>query len=348
MKILVGMSGGVDSSAAALILKQQGHDVTGCTMILRDSENGCGASLDAHDAAAVCEVLGIPHILLDFREQFASSVMSPFCNEYMCARTPNPCIECNRFIKFGTMLDYAIDNGFDCIATGHYAKRVFNAESDMFELHSTKFKDQSYFLCQLNQHQLSRTLFPLADMNKEDIRALASTGNLPVHAKRDSQDICFIPDGDVSAFLSSRGYLLKPGEIVNEKGEKLGTHPGAQAYTVGQRKGLGGGYPSPMFVIKVDCEQNRLVIGPADSLFSDRVELCGVNFISGFPPSKQFNASVKLRFGSKGSDALITMNSDSTAVLSFAAPQRAPTPGQSAVFYDGDNVLGGGYIKSTI
>lgn len=348
MKILVGMSGGVDSSAAAMLLKQQGHDVTGCTMILRDSEKGCGASLDAHDAAAVCDVLGIPHILLDFREQFVSNVMSPFCNEYMNARTPNPCIECNRFIKFGSMLDYALNNGFDCVATGHYAKRTFNGKSGLYELHSARFKDQSYFLCQLNQHQLAHTLFPLADMNKDDIRALALNSCLPVHAKRDSQDICFIPDGNVAGFLSSRGYMLKPGDIVNENGERLGTHPGAQAYTVGQRKGLGGGYPSPMFVIRVDAESNRLVIGSADSLLAKRVELCGVSFISGFAPSERFTASVKLRFGSKGSEALVSMSDDGTAVLDFAIAQRAPTPGQSAVFYDGDNVLGGGYIKGTL
>lgn len=346
MRVLVGMSGGVDSSVAALILKQQGHDVVGCTMILRDSEKGCGAYLDAEDAAAVCSVLGIEHILLGFRDKFSANVMSPFCEEYMKARTPNPCVECNRFIKFGAMLDYALENGFDCIATGHYAKKVFNSKSGLYELHRAKYKDQSYFLCQLNQHQLCHTLFPLADMNKDEIRALAESNALPVHAKRDSQDICFIPDGNVAGFLTERGYSLKKGDIVNENGETVGTHPGAQAYTVGQRKGLGGGFPTPMFVLKVDSDKNRLIIGGAESLFSSRVTVDGVSFISGTAPGMQFTSNVKLRFGSKGDESLITLQPNGGALLEFSSPQRAPTPGQSAVFYDGDTVLGGGYISA--
>lgn len=344
MKVLVGMSGGVDSSAAALILKQQGHDVTGCTMILRDSEDGCGAALDAKDAEAVCAVLGIEHILLDFREEFINSVMSPFCSEYMRARTPNPCIECNRHIKFGKMLDYALTNGFDCIATGHYAKRVFNPSSGLYELHRAKYKDQSYFLCQLNQHQLSHTLFPLADMNKDEIRALAEAHALPVHAKRDSQDICFIPDGNVAGFLTARGHVLKVGDIVNEDNIKVGEHLGAPAYTVGQRKGLGGGFPHPMFVLRVDTENNRVVIGGNERLFSSHVEIENVNFIAGFPPAEGFHSNVKLRFGAAGDEAYVTVDGNGSANAVFEKPQRAPTPGQSAVFYDGDVMLGGGYI----
>ncbi len=346
MKVLVGMSGGVDSSVAALMLTRQGHEVTGCTMILRDSESGCGAYADAEDAAQVCRAIGIEHITFDLRESFSKNVMSPFCAEYMRARTPNPCVECNRHIKFGEMLDYALNNGFDMIATGHYAKRVFNSETNLYELHRAEYKDQSYFLCQLNQHQLSHTLFPLADMCKDDIRAFAMEHELPVHAKRDSQDICFIPDGDVASFLTSRGHRLVPGYIVNEEGKKVGSHPGAQAYTVGQRKGLGGGYPHPMFVLKVDAEKNRLIIGGSESLFSSRVEVDGISFISGYAPGKKFSADVKLRFGAKGDRAEITLLENGRAFIEFSTPQRAPTPGQSAVFHDGDRVLGGGYISA--
>ncbi len=344
MKVLVGMSGGVDSSAAALLLRQQGYDVTGCTMILRDSENGCGAYLDAEDAAKVCRAVGIEHIVIDFRDRFAESVMSPFSSEYMRARTPNPCVECNRFIKFGAMLDYALQNGFDMIATGHYAKRVFNEETGLYELCRAEHKDQSYFLCKLNQHQLSHTLFPLSDMSKDEIRAIAEAAGLPVHAKRDSQDICFIPDGDVAGFLTSAGHILTPGDIVNEQGQKVGSHPGAQAYTVGQRKGLGGGFPHPMFVLKVDAKENRLVIGGSESLFSSRVEVDGISFVSGAAPSQVFSAKVKLRFASPPSDAVVTLTDNDCAIIEFSSPQRAPTPGQCAVFYDGDTLLGGGYI----
>ncbi len=343
MKVLVGMSGGVDSSVAALLLKQQGYDVTGCTMILRDSENGCGASNDALDAASVCDVIGIEHITLDFCKEFSDNVMSPFINEYMKARTPNPCIECNRKIKFGVMLDYALKNGFDLIATGHYAKKVYDEGTKLHELHSADYKDQSYFLCQLNQHQLVHTLFPLADMSKDEIRALAEQHALPVHAKRDSQDICFIPDGDVAGFLSVSGCKLSRGDILDENGKTVGTHIGAQAYTVGQRKGLGGGFPQPMFVLKVDADKNQLVIGRSESLFSSHVEIDGVSFIAGTAPSESFKARVKLRFGSAGDDAQITL-CGTHASIDFERPQRAPTPGQSAVFYDGSNLLGGGYI----
>lgn len=343
MKVLVGMSGGVDSSVAALLLKQQGYDVTGCTMILRNSDNGCGALNDAEDAAAVCKVIGIEHITLDFCKEFLDSVMSPFTEEYMKARTPNPCVECNRKIKFGVMLDYALNNEFDLIATGHYAKRIYNDNTGLFELHCATHKDQSYFLCQLNQHQLAHTLFPLADMDKDDIRAIAERFALPVHAKRDSQDICFIPDGDVAGFLSASGCTLRHGDILDEDGKTVGTHIGAQAYTVGQRKGLGGGFPQPMFVLKVDADKNQLVIGKSESLFASHVEIDGVSFISGTAPSECFSAKVKLRFGSAGDDAVITL-SGNRATIDFDRPQRAPTPGQSAVFYDGTNLLGGGYI----
>ncbi len=348
MKVLVGMSGGVDSSVAALILKQQGYDVTGCTMVLRDSKDGCGASQDARDASEVCRVLGIKHIILDFRDDFKHCVMSPFVSEYMSARTPNPCVECNRKIKFGVMLDYALQNGFDKIATGHYARCEYNNQTGLFELHQAAHKDQSYFLCQLDQHQLSCTLFPLSDMNKDDIRSLAEKHSLPVHAKRDSQDICFIPDGNVAEFLSSQGVELFPGDIIDVSGAKVGSHPGAHAYTVGQRKGLGGGFPHPVFVLKVEPDKNRLIIGGAERLFSSKVIVDNINFISGSAPGHTFNAQVKLRFGAAGCDALVTLLDEGSACIEFSKPQRAPTPGQSAVFFDGSKVIGGGYIRSGI
>lgn len=341
-KVLIGMSGGVDSSVAALLLKEQGHDVTGCTLLLR-SGDGCGTDSDVQDAKKVCDILGIKHIAPDMTELFTSKVVNKFTDDYRCGRTPNPCVECNRYIKFGAMLDYALANGFDHIATGHYA--AIKEENGTFALYSDGNKDQSYFLYRLTQHELSHTLFPLSGMDKDEIRSLALRAGLPVHAKRDSQDVCFIPDGNVAGFLSSAGCVMKEGNITDSAGNILGRHPGAVSYTVGQRKGLGGGFPTPMFVLSTDMDTNTVVIGKNEQLFYRTVVCSDACFISGQMPDAPFHAQVKLRFGAKKADALLTPCDNGDVTVLFDEPQRAPTPGQSAVFYDGDRVLGGATIK---
>lgn len=340
-KVLVGMSGGVDSSAAALKLLEEGHEVVGCTLLLRPGD-GCGSQNDIDDARAVCAKLGIEHIAPDMTSQFKEKVIDKFCSDYMSGRTPNPCVECNRFVKFGAMLEFALSRGFDCIATGHYAKIKEN--NGVYTLHAVKYKDQSYFLYRLTQHQLRHTLFPLADCEKDEIREKAKDAGLPVHAKRDSQDVCFIPDGKVSGYLRSRGFVLRNGLIIDESGKKIGIHCGAQAFTIGQRKGLGGGFPQPMFVLKTDVVQNTVTIGPQERLFSSVVRCQDASFVSGTMPLEPFDALVKLRFASKAAEAVVTPFADGTLTITFKEAQRAPTPGQSAVFYNGDMVLGGAII----
>ena len=340
-KVLVGMSGGVDSSVAALKLIEQGHDVTGCTLLLR-SGDGCGSQNDVDDAVAVCKKLGIKHIAPDMTALFEKKVIKKFSDDYMSGRTPNPCVECNRFVKFGAMLDFALEHGFDFIATGHYA--VIKENDGVFTLHAAEYKDQSYFLYRLTQHQLRHTLFPVSGFSKEQIRSFAKDAQLPVHAKRDSQDVCFIPDGNVAGFLSSRGFVLKSGDILDENGTKLGTHNGAASYTVGQRKGLGGGYPQPMFVLRTDIEKNTVTIGTQDKLFFSCVRCTDASFVSSVVPASPFEAQVKLRFAAKAADALVLHEPDGVFTIMFKTPQRAPTPGQSAVFYDDDRVLGGAII----
>ena len=345
-KIVVGMSGGVDSSAAALLLKKQGYDVAGVTLLLCPDVSAEGR--EPVDARRVCEHLGIEHHVVDMRGRFRESVIRPFCEEYLRARTPNPCIECNRHIKFGAMLDWALEHGYHGIATGHYVTTRQMGKSVAL-VKSPSRKDQSYVLWQLDQHQLSHALFPLCDMEKADIRAMVEEAELPVFAKKDSQDICFIPDGDYAGFIQLEYQnetikpSLTPGEFIDRSGKVIGRHSGLMHYTVGQRKGLGGGFAQPMFVLELLPERNQIVLGTNDQCFVSRVECSQVNIIQPEITPDSFTCGVKLRYSAPVAAARVTVEGE-RAVIELDTPQRAGTPGQSAVFYDGDRVIGGGII----
>jgi len=345
-KILVGMSGGVDSSVAALLLKKEGYHVAGATLLL--CPDAAENSREVQDARAVCEHIGIDHYAIDMHRRFDEDVIRPFCEEYIRSRTPNPCIECNRRIKFGAMLDWALNMGFDGIATGHYVRCERMGESYAL-LRSKSAKDQSYVLWQLDQHQLSHAVFPLYGMEKQQIRTLIEEAQLPIFSKKDSQDICFIPDGDYAGFIQkiyqndTIKQQLTPGSFVDVNGNRLGSHNGLLHYTIGQRKGLGGGFPQPMFVLQLKPEGNEIVIGTNEQCFAGKVECSGVNIIQPEITPDQFACEVKLRYAAKPAKALVTIDG-SKAYIYLETPQRAVTPGQSAVFYDGDRVIGGAVI----
>lgn len=342
-RILLGMSGGVDSSAAALLLQRDGWEVIGVTMLL--CPDSSADSPDVRDAAAVCAKLGIEHHAIDLRDSFRRNVMDNFAAEYRRARTPNPCIECNRTIKFGEMLRIADEMGASHIATGHYAQVSY--ENDAYHLlRGDSAKDQSYVLWMLGQSQLARVIFPVAGRGKEELRALAREAGLPVHDKKDSQDICFIPDGDYVAFLEREyGCAPVPGDFVDESGNVLGQHKGVIRYTIGQRKGLGGGFPCPMYVRALDAENNRVILGGEGRQYFSRFECERVSTISGNPlPPEGLRAMVKARYAHCPASAVILPKPGECAEIIFDEPQRAPTPGQSAVFCTEREVLGGGII----
>ncbi len=338
-KIAIGLSGGVDSSAAALLLLEQGYDVTGVILRLKP---GNYADSDIADAQKIADCLGIELKILDRRDYFRKAVIEPFVEEYLSARTPNPCVECNAAVKFGTMLDYALEIGCDGIATGHYAK--IEEKNGRFLLRrSESAKDQSYFLFRLTQHQLSKAIFPLEGMDKEEIRLKAEKAGLPVARKSDSQEICFVPDDDYIAYLSSLGISSPKGKFIDINGNVLGEHSGIINYTIGQRKGLGA-FGKPMFVTAMNAADNTVTIGENGSQYSSGFVADKLNFIPFDKLEEPIKANVKIRFKAKEQPALITPNADGTVTVVFDEPQRSVTPGQSAVFYDGDTVIGGGRI----
>ncbi|MGI6279872.1 MAG: tRNA 2-thiouridine(34) synthase MnmA [Acutalibacteraceae bacterium] len=340
-KVLVGMSGGVDSSATALILKQSGYDVTGVTLRLCKEEK----TEDISDAKAVCEKIGIPHITLDLRAEFEKYVVSDFISQYKNGLTPNPCLVCNRYIKFGEMLKAAQSLGFDKIATGHYARVEKQNGRYILKRAADLSKDQSYVLYSLNQQQLSHVLFPLGDLSKVTVREISKNAELINADRPDSQDICFVPDGDYAAFIEKTdGVVSKSGDYVNLSGEVLGRHKGIIHYTIGQRKGLGIALGKPQFVIDKLPLVNRVVLGEEEHLFKSVVRVKDVNFIPFDGLEGEMHITAKLRYRHKEQPAVIKSLTESTAEISFFEPQRAPTPGQAAVFYDGDTVIGGGII----
>ncbi len=342
-KIAVGLSGGVDSSAAAHILLEQGYDVMGVILRLKP-ENG--ADGDISDAMRIAEKLGIELRVVDRREIFRTSVIDPFVSEYLAARTPNPCIECNYTIKFGTMLNYALENGCDGIATGHYAK-IEKSDNRFLLKRSESSKDQSYFLYKLNQFQLAHSIFPLEGMEKEFIRKKAEEAGIHVAEKRDSQEICFVPDDDYIAYLSSLGITSPKGNFIDREGNILGTHNGIINYTIGQRKGLGA-FGKPMFVTEISAEDNTVTIGENGSQYSRGLVADKINWIAFESIDEPIRAEVKIRFRAKEQPATITPNPNGTVTVIFDEPQRSVTPGQSAVFYCGTTVLGGGRIIKAI
>lgn len=329
------MSGGVDSSLTAAILIYKGYEVVGVTMQLSDSA-------ETADAATVAEKLGIDFHVVDFRADFQKNVVNYFVAEYLNGRTPNPCVRCNKKIKFGKLFDFAAEIGADFLATGHYARIVF--EDNRYKLKKALDirKDQSYVLYNLTPEKLSRIILPLGEFSKTETRALAEKFNLPVAQKPDSQEICFIPDNDYKSFLQNfapNAEALRAGEIVNTAGKILGHHCGVANYTIGQRKGLGIAAPNPLYVVKIDAANNQVIVGEADEVFSGELTAENVHWI--YTPKFPARVQAKIRYGPRVADCTVYEN----LRVKFDSPQRAVTAGQSIVFYDGDEVLGGGIIS---
>lgn len=339
-RVLAAMSGGVDSSFAAGLLKDKGYDCAGAIMRLCGNEG-------VADAEAVAEALGLPFYCLDKQGDFKEKVIDSFINDYFAALTPNPCIECNKTMKFGAFLDFALENGFDYIATGHYARIEYNAETGEYELLKAKdlSKDQSYVLYFLNQEQLSRILLPLGSFTKSEIRSGAKENGLANANKKDSQDICFVPDKNYAAFIEkTSGKKSVNGDFTDTNGRVLGTHLGIINYTIGQRKGLGIALGKPQFVISKSADNNTVVLGDEELLFHKKVLVRSVSFTSAKVPEFPIKASVKLRYSMVPQPATIT-KTEKGVLVEFENAVRAATAGQAAVFYVGDRVLGGGIIE---
>ncbi len=390
-KVVVGMSGGVDSSVAAYLLKEQGYDVIGVTMqiwqdedICSMEENGgcCGLSA-VEDARRVAAALDIPYYVMNFKKDFKENVIDYFVSEYLQARTPNPCIACNRYVKWEALLTRSISIGASYIATGHYA-RIAKLANGRYTIQKsvTAAKDQTYALYNLTQHQLSHTLMPVGEYAKDEIRAIANRLNLPVANKPDSQEICFVSDNDYAGFI--RDYLkdnqkdspsdnfkdnhkdnhgntvgnnkikslnnselsgFAPGNFINTSGEIIGRHQGLVHYTVGQRKGLNLAMGHPVFVLELRPETNEVVIGNSDEVFSDRLFANQLNFMAIEDLEGELEVEAKIRYSHKGAKCIIKRTAEDEVLCIFKEPQRAITPGQAVVFYQNDYVIGGGTIK---
>lgn len=342
-KTMIAMSGGVDSSVAALLTMQRGDVCMGATMLL------CGAD-GTPDARRVCQTLGIPFYAFDNREAFRREVMDGFVDAYEQGDTPNPCFRCNQRIKFGILLEQALAIGCDKLATGHYARIRRDPETGRYLLYraADPGKDQSYFLAGLSQHQLSHALFPLGELTKEQVRRIAEENGFVNARKKDSQDICFIPNGDYVSFMKQHtGKTYPPGDYLDLKGNKVGEHAGAVCYTIGQRRGLGIAMGEPVYVCDKDMEANTVTLGPNDALFHDCLTADHWNWIAFPAPDAPFRCHAKVRYRHEPQPATVSPLPDGTAKVVFDQPQRAITPGQAVVLYDGDLVLGSGIIDKT-
>ncbi len=343
--VMVAMSGGVDSSVAAALLKEEGTPVCGGTLRLYEEEGKIGKEVIS--AKSVCESLGISHYVFDMREKFAKEVINRFSQEYSSGLTPNPCIECNKYIKFGALLDEALNLGCSHIATGHYSRIGFDSGSGRYVLYrpDDRKKDQTYVLWRLSQHQLSHILMPLGDLTKDRVREIASEYGFVSADAKESQDICFVPDGDYAAFLQRYdGTVFEGGDYVDICGKVLGRHLGHQHYTIGQRKGLGIALGKPQFVISKDPVTNRVVLGDEEHIFKKRVYIKDINMIAADYPAGSISCTAKLRYSARDDKCVFHPLSQNEGVLEFETPQRAPSAGQSAVMYSGEAVLGGGKI----
>ena len=353
-KVVVGMSGGVDSSVAAYLLKEQGYDVIGVTMqIWQDEDNvvmeengGCCGLSAVDDARRVASQLDIPYYVMNFKNEFKENVMDYFIAEYLKGKTPNPCIACNRYVKWESLLKRSLDIGADYIATGHYA-RIEKLPNGRYAIRNsvTAAKDQTYALYNLTQEQLSHTLMPVGEFEKDKIRKIAEEVGLMVAHKPDSQDICFVPDNDYAGFIERETNIKStPGNFVNLKGEIIGTHKGITHYTVGQRKGLGLAMGHPVFVLQLRPETNEVVIGENSEVFAQKLYANNLNFMSVEKIDGPTRVKAKIRYSHVGAPCTIQMLDEDTIECVFDEKQRAITPGQAVVFYDGEYVLGGGTI----
>jgi tRNA-specific 2-thiouridylase len=343
-RVLIAMSGGVDSSVAAALLQKQGFIVEGVTMKLT-----AGLCCNIGSAQAVCHHLGIPHRMIDAQDEFSQAVIQNFIFEYRCGRTPNPCIKCNDLVKFRLLLDYARSNGFDHLATGHYARIEQHPSASRFLLKKgiDIGKDQSYFLYRLTQEQMNHILFPLGELRKTEVRALAREHALPSAERPESQEICFVPDNNYRSFLKEHApEVLRPGELVMTDGKAVGRHDGIAFFTVGQRRKLGVAAGERLYVVRVELETNRVVLGKLFDLQTETMSVSGLNFIAIDQLRARMKVLVKIRYRSPFVPAVIEPAASERIHVAFDHPVPGVCPGQAAVFYDGDAVVGGGIIEN--
>ena len=343
-KVLLGMSGGVDSSVSALLLQEQGYEVIGVTMQLLDKEN----IESINDAKKVCQKLGIEHHVVDLKKVFKERVIENFISTYMCAKTPNPCVECNKYLKFGELFNFAKQFECDYIATGHYARIEYSNKYNQYVLakSKSKLKDQTYFLYDIDKKILPNIIFPLSDFDdKNEIRKIAEERGLEIAQKKDSQEICFIENNNYIEFLQKQnlGKTIERGNIVLKNGKILGTHNGLIHYTIGQRKGIGISYQEPLYVIKLDSEKNEVIVGTEKELYSKELTAKNLNFLVDINLQEGIEIQAKVRYRANPAKATLKVEGDFAKVV-FEQEQRAITPGQSIVFYMDDIVLGGGKI----
>jgi tRNA-specific 2-thiouridylase len=343
MKIVVAMSGGVDSSVAAAFLKRDGHDVIGVTMQLSSPNDNVRRAIA--DARKVAKILGIEHHIIDLQDVFSRTIIADFCREYSRGYTPNPCVICNRDIKFGILWERVKGLGANFLATGHYAQSVKDKNRYLLKKGKDKHKDQSYFLCQLTQEQLSRALFPLGSLTKEKVRQIARKLGLHVTERPESQEICFVTDNDHARFLKDHfSGEIKPGPILDRQGNLMGQHQGVMFYTVGQRKGLGVTAADPLYVTAIEPERNAIIIGTKEETYSSDLVADNLNWISITTLEKPTKVKARIRYRHPEANAIISPLDEKHVQVKFSKPQMAITPGQAVVFYRGDNVIGGGRI----